>query len=392
MNVERLHAIVAAMREDLDSTGLVTKVGDLAAVLQSLATQPQEAGYQQQVTTARAAVQEAVSGSDIDEWPATWQETLEELGIRHRLGAELGATISSIFVNNEITPQSASTEIQALADQLTADLANAQNLLSGFEAFGIGAEDLAAGEGEVLVTIPRGAVHENLPDLGKELRELDIILAPFEEIETGSRAPFKVRAIGSSDFGIFLAASPVVAAAIAKTVNWILDSYLKLLQIQLAKQQLVDAGTPDEALAGVEEHANNMMRTAVEEYAGAYLTEKLGEERQDRANELEVSVRVSMNKIANRIDDGYNFDVRVGEPDEVDDGEDGAEPQDEQVTEATATIIDISPQAQVRQPIGSPDTQPAGSAEHNHRRPSARLSRTLTIEAGVDECPPGVLV
>ena len=139
----------------------------------------------------------------MDEWPAAWQETLRELGLKVRLGEELGEQVESILSDNAtMTPQVAASEATDLADQLEADVALLDQMATAFERLHIGAEELAVGEAEVMVTIPRGAVHNNLPDLGREFRQLNTILGPFVEIVTESRETLRVRAIASSDFGV----------------------------------------------------------------------------------------------------------------------------------------------------------------------------------------------
>jgi hypothetical protein len=173
MNVERLHAIALALREDLRQTRIVEELGTLGGALQNLAQQAGQPQYQDAVSAARETVRRALSLSAVDRWPSTWQETLEELGLRGRLGADLLASVENAFSENEITPQTAATRINDLAAQLTADQDNIQKLLDAFAAFSIGAEALASDEAEVMISIPRAEVHENLPDLGKEFRELD---------------------------------------------------------------------------------------------------------------------------------------------------------------------------------------------------------------------------
>jgi hypothetical protein len=54
------------------------------------------------------------------------------------------------------------------------------------------------------VEIPRGEVKDSLPLLGKEFRDLRTVLAPFEPLAGEGVEDFKVRALASSNFQVYL--------------------------------------------------------------------------------------------------------------------------------------------------------------------------------------------
>lgn len=322
MNVERLHAIVLALRADLRAAQTVDALRNLASALTNLAQQQPSEVYQQALAEARQAFRTALAQSEVDKWPAAWQETLRELGLKVHLGEELGDSVEYVLSDNERTPQVAATEVTELADELKADSDLLDQLASGFERLQIGAEELGAGEAEVMVTIPRGAVHNNLPDLGREFRHINTILGPFVEIVTGSREALQVRAIASSDFGVYLQTLPSVATFIALSVERMINGYKSILEIRLLRQGMLDQNVPDEVLGSIDEHVESRMKEVVRIYVDEIVAERLAEGRDGREHELEMELRNSLNAIANRIDAGYNFDVRVGEPEPTDDDED----------------------------------------------------------------------
>jgi hypothetical protein len=337
VNAERLHAIARAYSEDVNRSGVQSRLVELTSALQNLVSQPNSPELQSAVSQARQNLSLAISTSQIDNWPATWQQALEEMGLRAFTGESLQHMVDGAFVENDLTPQTANARLAEISNTLTDELSVVASLVAALDRLHIGAEDLAPGEAEVMISIPRGEVHSNLPDLGAEFRRLDNILAPFEEIETGSRPPFGVRAIASSDFSVYLATGTGVAAAIAAAVDWALSAYLKLQQIKENRQGLKDSGLPDDALAAIDEYAANHMRQEIATFVDEYMDRKF-QESAPRHAELSVALTVSMERIAKRIDNGYNFDVRA-EPDESQTDAEEPTAQDE----AIATIREISP-------------------------------------------------
>jgi hypothetical protein len=145
-------------------------------------------------------------------------------------------------------------------------------------------------------------VSDRLPDLGAEFIELQKILAPFVELGGEGRPDFEVRSIASSDFGLFLAASSSSVLVIAKAVEAIVDTYDKILDIKRKRAELADL-VPEDKLAGIDDHANTVMA----ERLVALAEELVAGAKADagRKNELKIEVNLSLNSLANRIDEGY---------------------------------------------------------------------------------------
>ena len=232
MNVERLHLIALELHSDLASSGLVSALSELGVGLSNLANQPGDPAQQQAVSNAREAVRASIVASGVDMWPAAWRATLEDLGVDYLLGANLSQSIEDAISANEITPSTASAAVSALADQLASLDQSLTAMITVFERFGIATEDLEVGEAEVSVMIPRDEVGERLDDLGREFEQLNRILGVFVEIETGSREPMRLRAIASSDYGVYLETAVQVGAFIAVSIERLLPDTKRSLRFE----------------------------------------------------------------------------------------------------------------------------------------------------------------
>jgi hypothetical protein len=327
VNTERFRIIAGEVLDEMSSLQLLSNLESLVAGLDVLASQPSDAAAQARISEARTALQ-ALENAPSNEWPASDRQVLDELSISDVLGDRLLASIEEILSRNEITPAVAASEIRPAFDRARSVNASLEAIVAAFNFFGIQPPRIGT-DAEIVVAIPRDAVHEHLGELGREFEELWRIIAPFQELMTGSRGDVSVASISSSMFGLELLVIPAMAYGIARAVNEILSVYKNILDIRLARQQLRDSGVPDDALSAVDEHANSIMSTNNEALATTLVAELPVAPSIDegRKNELAIEIRLSLNAIANRIDKGYEIDIRA--PDEPTKDTDEAESSDE---------------------------------------------------------------
>jgi len=379
MNAERLHAVARAIKDELESLSVVAHLDALVAGLQGLTSQPADAAAQQQLSDARTALQRLATAPS-NSWPASDQQVADELGLRGVLGEELLQRIEGVLARNEMTPAVAVSEITPIAEEARQASAQLTALVAALAFFEIGADE-PAGDAEIIFTIPRDAVHEELHELGEEFTELWRILAPFQELVTGNRGGIPVETISSSAFGLELLAVPAFAYGVARAVNEILNVYKNILDIRVARQHLKDSGVPDDALAGVDDHANQAMARRNEALAEELVAELPVADSIDdgRRNELTIEIRLSLNAIANRLDKGYDIDVRAPEPPaeaDEDGDEDGEPPTPGELAdfELQRQIREISPRLMAERPAGASilslpeSTEDDASAEQKPRR------------------------
>ena len=238
MNTEKLYSIAQTLQADLKETQLQSLIGNLASTLQNVVSQPQQPQHQQQLSNQLEQLTKNLKASKVNDFSPLWHQVLAELGLSDLLGERLSMRIAEIFEHNKITPATAHERIKEIQASLKSKSAAIDQVVTSFNALGLESETLDAGECEVGVLIPRAFVDNKLPDLGKELEELQDIFSVFEEITTGSRPGLTVKSISSSDFGIFLNMAPEVAACTAIAVERILAMYKNYLEIKKLHNEL----------------------------------------------------------------------------------------------------------------------------------------------------------
>ncbi len=354
MNVERLHAIAVAVKQELDAQATPAAIERLVNGLQAMVEMPQQPQSQQEVSAAISELETRLPTAASNEFSASWRQTLQELGIDDLLGDGLLQVVTGIMRRNEMTPAIANEELKPYAERLRDTNSELNAMIQAFGFFDVPTEDLEPGEVELSVLIPRGAVENELPDLGQEFIRLQRVLGPFVELATGSRPDLKVRAIASSDFSVYLAAVPAAGWLIASALDKVLDLYKKVLEIRALRQQLQEQAVPDDAMQGITDYASEIVARGIEDIV-AEMTEG-HEELGGRIHELQTELRRSLNEIATRIDQGYNFDVR-SEPlplEEAEDEDDTAPPEPSVDQQHLSSIHQISPRLKFLTPVGQP--------------------------------------
>lgn len=210
-----------------------------------------------------------------------------------------------------MTPAVALEELRQLQKQLQAFDTALKNGTSAFQQFKIGDETLNSGECEIGVLIPRNAVNSRLLDFADELRELGFILNTFAEVATGSRDELSIRTISSTDLLVYLNAAIPYAACLAVAIERTVALYKQLLEIRKLHNEIKQQGVPETEVSGIEKYANNIMEEGIEKLSIEIVDQHYKKRDDGRKNELKNAVRISLNKLANRIDQGFNIEVRV---------------------------------------------------------------------------------
>jgi hypothetical protein len=360
LNVERLHAIAKALSAEFQQTDQVPQLVALQTAITNQVNSPQDPTSQQQVAAALQALEAGLAIAASNDFAPNWRQVIEELGIEELLGSKLLARLAEIFARNQITPTVARDEITQIVTDAQALVAALEQLLAALVFFNVGAEELEPGEAEVGVTIPRLAVKEELPALGTEFEELQKILGPFLELAEGSRSPLKVRTISSSDFAVFVAMTPGAALSVAMAMDKILDVYKKILEIRRLHHELANQGVSAEALEPIQAEANARMAAETERVADE-MVDAAAMTDGTRANELKIELRLSLNALANRVDHGYNIDVRA-QP-EPDNEENEDQPGATAISQALHGINELAPKLAFVNRSGQPILRlPEGTA------------------------------
>ena len=338
MNAERLHAIVRALRAEVESTSYPNHLEELFDGLQTLSDAPGQAEAQQRVSSARQALNDVLQSAPSNDFSPVWRQTLDEMGISDVVGDALLEQIEAVLAVNDITPTTAASEMEEIRNRVTAMVSALNEAEAAFNFLEIGSEDLAPGEFEIGIMIPRRAVGNGLRSLGEEFVDLKQIIDAFSELAGENRPEVEVRSISSSEFQVFLHSAPMVAALVATTLERLMKAYESYLTIRKLHRELAESGVPEDKLEPVSGFVSGSMEEKIREIVEEAIEESDVDD-EGRLNELRKDLTVRVNALAERIDNGFDVDVRAGELPEQVEGEE-AETLPPDVTKATETVLE----------------------------------------------------
>lgn len=311
MNAERLHAIALVLNQEMTKNHLIEKLQELISALSNVVSQQQHPQHQQTLANNLKALYSALTDSPSDSFSPAWSQLLSEIGGYDLFGNELRKGIQNIFERNQITPAVALSELQQLQKQISSFKNGLDQLISSFRQFKIGDEKLSPGECEIGMLIPRKAVDNSLTEFADELKELAFILNTLSEVSTGKKGALSIKTISSSDLMVYLDAIIPFAACLSVAIERIVALYKQILEIRKLHSELAKQGVPEEQTSSIKDYANTLMGNGVEKLSVEIVEKFCHSSDKERKNELVTATKISLNRIANRIDRGYNLEVRV---------------------------------------------------------------------------------
>jgi hypothetical protein len=350
MNVERLYEVTNMLEKEFEKTEVVGRVERIKNYLQDTINQPSQPSHQENFSTELSNLFLILNQSKLNELSPGLIETIKEIGGEDLIGDKLSGMIQNIVQTNQITPSIALQQIAGIKIKLELFYNGLQSINAGFAALRIKENEYSSSDCEIGVSIPRKYVDNHLSDFGKEIGEINFILKTLAEFSTGGVDNFVIRSISSSDFTIYLLAGVVFVERFAAVLEKVIASYKTILEIKKLKQDLKSKGVSEKSLKGITEHANAQMTKTIEDI----ITEMYNKSKMEddgRKNELKNASKVALNKLANRIDNGFNFEIRLPE---LPSSEDEIDENITDIEELVKSIFNSSKTLQYKKTEGAP--------------------------------------
>lgn len=310
MNAERLNAICKSLESDFKRTDLLGSLQNTVNSLKNVVNQS-NSSTQNELAKYLSILYAALEQSEYNHYSPSWRQIISQLRKDILLGIDLKENILSILSENTITLAVALEKIKNIHTSIKEFHEAIISISEGCTNLKIGSEELENGASDIGILIPRKYIENKLDGFILELKEINLILSIFTEYTTGKKHKLDIKTVSSTDLLIYLVLLPSVAACLAKSVSWIVDTYLKILQIRKIKLELINMGIPDKSISGITEYSNNVMREEIEKIVVDIEQKYCKINDPDRRNELHNGIRISLNKLANRIDKGFNIEIRM---------------------------------------------------------------------------------
>lgn len=311
MNVEKVHKLANDIVTENSKLGILDKFQSMIDDLQNIISQPNQPHFQNNLATTLKELKGSLQKSLTNTLSPAWYQMLVDLEIDDIMGNNLDKRIENIFAKNQITPATAKQELEEIFNKLTNKYTGFSNIVNGLKSLNIGYDELEENVCEIGFLIPRDFIENNIECLAREIKEINFILNSYSELIIGSKSKFEIRSLSTTDPLITISVITAIAAGVAKTISWLIDNYKKLLEIKKLHQEIKKQGVPEKDLKGIAEYSNTHMNTSIEKIIESVSNEYTKVKDITRKNELLNGIRIALYKIANRIDRGYNIEVRI---------------------------------------------------------------------------------
>lgn len=312
MNIERLATVVNRVLQDASRLDYRSKLETLRSALQSQVNDPANAALLPPVSAAYEDLLGALRSLDAELYPETYTDSLRELRCDLLVPGVMSKSVENIFSRNQITPTKALEDLTAIHSEVKGDLAALQQIAAAFTRFDVEADDLQVGEAELTYIMPRSEVESSLERFARDNLEFDRAIKFFEEVVTGSRSEVPIRKISSSDFMVMLGLSPGVLLVISHAVRDLLKTYEKVLDIKIKTNELKALKVPEETIESLRLHMTDTVNQGIAKIIEERVMPLLNSKAEPRSAELKNEAKIVISRLADRIDRGYQIEVRVG--------------------------------------------------------------------------------
>ncbi|MCL2520614.1 MAG: hypothetical protein FWE37_06405 [Spirochaetaceae bacterium] len=323
MNVEVLNTILNELKDELNKTGIVNLLNDLATNMQTLAAPSSQImithlpipKHKQNVSQIKITLTANLRQSKVNDFPFLWKESLKHIGFEGLLGNELADKIEDIITKSQTAPAVAYEELVAIAKRVTSLVTAITQLTAINKILHIGTQKLQSGQSELEALVPRTAINDNMEEFLSETKKLKMFVDVFNELVTGTRGGVKLKTIASSDYSLTVAISPKVGLCMLKAVSLTIVAYKHVLDIRKHYMGLkYGLGVPLNEVENLEKYANEKMEESLVQGITQLAEENISSViKPERKTELLVLIHGAIRELANRIDRGYCVDVRFSD-------------------------------------------------------------------------------
>lgn len=308
MHLGKFHYVLDVVDRSVRSARIADHLNNVINSLQAIANDPANTNLVQAFNSALEEFRGACETLGAKHTYPSFHEYLKELGAASYFGGRLFRRVKTIIEKNQLHPTHTVLALQKFRDSLVTYYENLKvvnKLLGDWE---IEYQRLDPGENELGICVPVEECTKTLADLSKLAKEWDFALRPFVELYDPQHEPFKIRTLTSSDWQIYLTATPFVLGAISlalRQINGILN------QLIASKKLLKDLiGIDPAVVAPVINAVDGQLDTELKRVAAEIVKDKpTGDTGRD--NEIEIQLVRGLRFLAAQLGNDVKIDIRV---------------------------------------------------------------------------------
>ena len=325
MNAERLELISGTILDDLDESKLLNHINNVVGGLNNLINENNEQ-RQNELNNHLVELFKILENKEYFQYPRTWRSELSSLEVYDLLGSQLKVRVERSLEEHKLTPVTARDELQNIHRRLKELRGAFEQIRDAFGVIGVYGDGPEAGAAELSILMPRIAINSEFEKFGKEVELFNKTIALFSELATGSREAPTIKQLSTSEFWLLLALNPLTLLAYLRVVEKLMALRIQTHELRAMKAEADKKEAGAKVAEAFQERIDELKDVGIGELAGWLFDEY--KPKKERTAALKKEAEWLLPELAQRIDDSYQIDGDVGEPDGSDDednGEFGAE-------------------------------------------------------------------
>lgn len=374
MNDSRLKEIVELLLRREDELGIQKILSQVHSHLSSIAGDPQDAQHQKNFAETLDRLGNVV-GNMVKSFEPAQIELFEEIGAGEYFTWDFPGEIAEWVRKNPITPAVTLEELQTFLTRRNQYIGDITQLRDNLTKLGIAASELSEGSAEIGFLIPRDLFHNELDNLIKELRVINLIIRAFSEAATGSVQAIEVRQISTSDPQFFFGLDPRTIGMIGDVITWGLEIWKRIAGIRKVRGET--SATKLYTEEEIKDFFDKKIEAMIDKEIKTKVTQLLGPnaDKTGRWQEQHVHLNWTLQTILALLERGLKVEIRALPPPPPEGAEEGKEatvaPEFQKLKELIPQLV--FPPVEGPPMLDLPSREPPKKAEA-HKRPRAKKS------------------
>ncbi len=237
-------------------------------------------------------------------------KTINEIGGSDYLGRGLKNRLTNIFDENSLTPNIALDELDKINVEVEAFYNKISSIYNGLSDFNFSRPEIEQNYFQVLTTIPRKQIPDNLEALKTEFDSIDKIVRVISEVADGRGGSPKVVLISASEWQVLFELLPASSLLLIIVIEKIFNIFTTILKLKKSKDALVSYDTPQNIIDDLNKHIDTTVQHAIEELSDE-IVDEYSKGSETNKSELKVKLKFGLKDLARRIDAGTTIEIHT---------------------------------------------------------------------------------
>ena len=309
MNIELLMDVLASISDANKEQDVYKHLTQLHSSLQKTISAPSDSASKAFKSKYNEILNMLDNQPTNDTYPSHIN-TINDIGGSDFIGRGLKNRLINIIDENNLTPNIALDELDEINGEVKAFYNKVSSIYSGLLDFNFSRTEIEHNYFQVLITIPKKQIPDNLEALKTEFDSIDKIVRVISEVADGRGGSPKVVLISASEWQVLFELLPASSLLLIIVVEKLFNIFTTILKLKKSKDALVSYDTPQNIIDDLNKHIDTTVQHAIEELSDE-IVDEYSKGSDKNKSELKVKLKFGLKDLARRIDAGTTIEIHT---------------------------------------------------------------------------------